>query len=224
MTPRFRFLIATASLCLFAPLTATAQDYRVVYDGTITDGTDVDNVFGLSNLSSLAGLTFSAGVNYSTSIPGTRVTTGKSDEITGGLNFGTDPVVSSISFTVGGKSFLFSPNYYSDVYTSADLLSTAAFDTLGNSFLASFSPNGGSGPLSFGMPFAGAGMGDIGGAITQKSYLIAGNDNLDFNATRATVSAVPEANTWLMMLVGFCAAGFALRRRDRRISKASIIA
>jgi hypothetical protein len=224
MNNLFRSLIATASVCLIAPLAATAQEYRVVYDGTITAGADVDNLFGLSYLPSLQGLAFGASVSYSTSVPGTRVTTSVSDEVTGGFNFGADPVVSLVSFSIGGQSFSFSPDYYSDVYTSPTLLSTSAIDLLGTNFLAYFSPDGGRGPSLFGIPFSGAGTGDTGGAVTQNSYLIAGQDDIDFNATRVTVSAVPEVATWAMLVAGFGAVGFFLRRRERRSLEASKMA
>jgi hypothetical protein len=37
--------------------------------------------------------------------------------------------------------------------------------------------------------------------------------NLAFNASMANTSAVPEPTTWAMMLVGFGAVGYSMRRR-----------
>ena len=222
MTNRFKSLVTVASLCLFSPLPAMAQNYRVDYAGIITAGSDADNVFGLSQLPSLAGLAFNASVGYSVLAAGTRTTTQNSDEVTGGLAFGTDQVISSIFFIIGGKSFSFSPDYYGDVYTSPTVLTTYGYDTLGNSFQTYFLPDESNGPSMFGVPFSGTGAGDTGGATTQYSYLITGQDNIDFNAINATVSSVPEPNTWAMLLFGFGAVGLALRRRGRDTFKSSI--
>lgn len=220
MIKHLKPLVALAGLCLFSPVTAGAQDYRVVYDGSITSGSDPDNIFGLSNLETLTGLTFSASVSYTTSVPGTRTTTNMSDRVAGGFNFDADQVVSSVLFSIGDHEFSFSPDFAGVVYTSPTLLSTYDYDSLQNGLQVYFSPNGSSGPSSFGIPFSGAGTGDIGGAITQDSFLDAGqNDIIYFSATRATVAAVPEVGTWIMLLLGFGAVGFALRRRERGSTK-----
>lgn len=215
MTKRIGYLMAFVGLSLFSPLSALAQDYRIDYAGIITGGSDIDNVFGFSQLPSLTGLSFNASVGYSTSVVGTRMTTQNSDEVTGGLGFGTDAVISSILFTVGGRGFSFSPDFYSDVYTSPTLLTTYGYDLAGNSLLTYFIPDQSDGPSMFGINYVGTGSGDTGGEITQDSRLITGQDAIDFDTVSATVSAVPEPNTWVMLLLGFGALGFKLRRRVR---------
>jgi hypothetical protein len=41
------------------------------------------------------------------------------------------------------------------------------------------------------------------------------DDNHDDFIVRATISAVPEASTWAMMIAGFAVVGLAVRRRSQ---------
>jgi hypothetical protein len=213
MKARSLYAIALTGLCAAMSLPARAAEFHAIYDGTITGGSDVDNIFGLLG-QSLVGLGLRADVIYSTGIAGTRTTNTTFDEISGGENFGTAPVISSAVFTIGSASFSFSPTYYGDVYTSAGYLDAYGLDLLGNNFQTYIVPDQ-AGPRNLETPFASTGTGDAGGASTQFSFLIAGNDDIDFNPISVSVSAVPEATTWTMMLVGFGAMGYALRRRSK---------
>ncbi len=198
------------------PLHAYAADLHVIYSGTVTDGFDTDNVFGLSG-QSLAGFSLTADITYSTSVPGTRTTTVSSDEVFGGLAFGTDAVISSAVFMLGATSFTLSPTYYGDVYTSAGFLNAYGYDVLGNNFQTYIFPDSAA-PANLETPFHSTGVGDTGGLFSQFSYLIAGNDVIDFDATSVSVPAVPEPATWAMMLTGFAGMGCAIRRRNKGLT------
>lgn len=215
MSVRVKCALALVGMFATIPQMASAAEYRVTYSGTITDGSDADNTFGLFG-QSLEGLGLRADLTYTTSVPGTRTSSPTSDEVAGGDAFGTAAVISSAVFTVGSASFTFSPSYYGDLYTSSDFISAYGFDVFGNSLQTYIFPDS-KGEISLQTPFSSTGIGDKGGASTQFSYFIAGNDTLDFNASSIMIAAIPEPATWAMMLVGFAAIGLAMRRRDKKI-------
>lgn len=220
MNARVLSAIALSALSVAAPMSAEAVPYHVVYDATVTDGSDVDNIFGLVG-QSLAGLGIRADVTYFTSGVGTRATNTTSDEVYGGDAFGTSPVIPSAVFTIGAKSFTFYPAFYGDVYTSAGYLRASGYDTVGNSFQTYIEPNL-AGPGNLQTLFSSVGVGDAGGAGTQYSYAILGNDLIDFDTFHVTVSAVPEPTTWGMMLIGLGALGYTMRRH-RKSHTAAIV-
>lgn len=212
MNARFIHIAAITTFGLFVPQQANAAKYLVSYSGNITAGSDVSNLFGLYG-QDIVGLKLRANILYSTSVGGVRTTDAISDDLAGGIGFGTSPVISSVVFTLGTKSIGFSPSYYSDVYTSPGFIDAYGYDLLGNSFQTYIIPDK-PGPVNLQTPFYSTGNGDEGGASTQFSYIIAGNDDIDFDATKIRVSAVPECATWAMMLIGFGAMGYILRRRN----------
>lgn len=221
MNARFIFATALAGMCALIPVHANAAQFHVIYDGKITGGVDADDIFGLAG-KTLIGRGLRADITYSTSIGGIRMTNTTSDELYGGYNFSTVPVMLSAIFTLGSSSFNFSPSYYNDLYTSAGYLDAYGYDLLGNSFQTYITPDN-VGPYNLETPFYSTGKGDPGGPLTQLSYLITGNDDIDFNATSVTVAAVPEPATWAMMLVGFGAMGYTMRRR-KKIKTVSLVA
>ncbi|WP_242154735.1 PEPxxWA-CTERM sorting domain-containing protein [Sphingomonas sp. BAUL-RG-20F-R05-02] len=216
MSVRIKCAIAVVGMFATIPQMVRAAEYRVTYSGKITDGSDAGNTFGLFG-QNLEGLGLRADLTYTTSVPGTRTSSRTSDEVSGGDAFGTAPVLSSAMFTIGSASFTFSPSYYGDVYTSPDFISAYGYDVLGNSLQTYIVPDSAA-PANLQTLFRSTGKGDTGGASTQYSYLVAGNSNIDFNATNVMVAAVPEPATWAMMLAGFTAIGLTLRRRGKRFS------
>jgi hypothetical protein len=137
--------------------------------------------------------------------------------------------------------YLAAESYFNDIFTAGSVNATEFF-TYNNSFaspvlLGSDNFLAGSliGQLNFssqsifGVP---ATIGDIGFAIflptgatgtwnTNVFYIgyddfgAGPDDNHDDFIIRVTVNSVPEPATWAMMLTGFAAVGFALRRRKR---------
>ena len=211
MNARYFSALGIAALSFSIPISASAAEYHAVYEGNITDGSDPDNLFGVST-NDFVGSSVKADITYSTSIPGTRMTNGTSDELSGGDSFLTDPVILSGVFTIGLKRITVLPTYYSDVYTSASYLDAYGYDLLSNSFQTYIIPNSVA-PVNLETPFSSSGTGDQGGRFTQYSYLATGNDLIDFDMTNVTVSAVPEISTWALMMAGIGATGLSLRRR-----------
>lgn len=205
------FFCAAALAGLVAAAPAGAAPYHAVYDAVITGGSDVDGLFGSAGRD-LTGLNLRADITYLTTVPGSRSPMADSDEVSGGLAFGTDPVISSAIFTVGASSVAFSPNFYGDVYTSATFLDAYGYDELGNSFQTYILPNL-AGPVSLEQPFFSGGQGDASGPIGQFSYASLGNDLIDFDAVDVTVSGVPEPAAWSIMVAGLGVVGASLRRR-----------
>ena len=201
--------LAVATAISF-PHAVMAADLLATYDGFITGENAGDTIFGGH---AALGDPISAAFYYSTSVPDTRTTTlGVSDEVRGSLNFGTDPVISRAIFTSGAYTFSYTPDYYTDVYTSPGFLNAYAYDTLGNSSQTYIVPDAAA-PTDLETPFTSSGIGDGGGPTTQYSFVSDGNTTIDFDATRIVVSAAPEPGIWALMLAGVGLMGLMLRRR-----------
>jgi hypothetical protein len=103
-------------------------------------------------------------------------------------------------------------------------IGSASFSAGSLAGLLNFSAVGGS-PQTVGQP--GFGIFLPRGAVSGQSFSTfyfayddqASNPDRDFDdmIIRATVQSVPEPQTWAMMLVGFAAIGFALRRAGRKV-------
>ena len=200
------------SVPAFIPQAASAANVSVTYSGVITSLNADDSIFGGH---ASAGDPISAEFFYTTSVPGTRtLTPGLSDELSGGLGFGTDPVISKAIFTSGAYAFSFLPDVYNDIYTSASYLDAYAYDIAGNAAQTYILPDR-MGPLNLESSFSSTGVGDSGGAATQYSFVSDGTSTVDFDATRVVVSAAPEPASWLLMLMGVGGLGLALTRRSR---------
>ena len=195
------------------PQPVLAADLLVTYSGFITATDANDTIFG-GNVGK--GDAISAAFYYTTSVPGTRMRMpGVSDEITGGLRFGTGQVISEVVFTSGTNVFSYSPNYYDDVYASASFLDAYAYDTRGDVTQTFITPSK-AGPTNLRQKFSSNGTGDSGGPLTQYSYVSDGQTTIDFNANRVTVSdapvsAAPEPANWLLMIIGVGGLGLGLR-------------
>ena len=195
-----------------------AADFLATYAGFITGENAGDTIFGGH---AALGDPISAAFYYSTSVPGTRTTTpGTSDEVSGSLNFGTDPVISKAIFTSGAYTFSYTPDYYTDVYTSSGFLNAYAYDTLGSSSQTYIVPDAAA-PTSLETPFASSGVGDGGGPATEYSFVSDGNTTIDFDATRIVVSAAPEPSVWALMFAGVGLIGLLLRRRRQGLDALS---
>lgn len=209
-----QFVIAAlaATLILAGSGAAHAGTYTAAYTGVVTDVDEGNHLLGDATA---VGDPIQALFTYTTDVPGTRSTeAGFSDEVTGGLDFGTDAVITSATFSIGGQTVTFSPNYYGDVFTSPGLIGINgyAYSELNYAFQTYILPNA-IGPTSLSSAFVSDGKGDTSGRYGQFSFLTDGTDTIDFNATRIEVSAAPEAATWLLMLLGVATMGLALRRR-----------
>ena len=212
--PRLMKLVPAAlllTLACAAPPPATAATFLVSYSGFVT-AADEDNVFGLT-AKELVGQAIRADVDYTTTVPGTRMTTASSDEVTGGVAFSDAPVISSVLFSVQDRSFSFSPTYYSDVFISPTFADAYGYDTDGDSFQTYISPDQAA-PTNLETLFNGSGKGDSGGPLSQYSFVGNLGSVVDFDSTHIAVSAAPEPSTWLLMTLGVGALGLALRRRS----------
>ena len=212
MKPNRPLLALAACMALAAAPAARAGDLLVTYVGQVTAVGAEDGLFG-SDDASLVGAAFRADIVYSTQVPGTRSTLLGSDEVTGGLSFGTEPVISSATFTVDGASFSFTPDYYGDVYTTPTFLDAYGYDENGNGFQTYIQPFDGAAPANLETSFVDTGAGDSGGPLSQFSFVSDGTETVDFDATSVRVSAAPEPRTWALWLAGVACAGLALRRR-----------
>lgn len=216
-----QFVVAAlaATLVLAGSGAAHAGTYTASYTGVVTDVDEGNHLLGDATA---VGDEIKALFTYTTDVPETRSTkVGFSDEISGGLAFGTDAVITSATFSIGGQTVTFSPNYYGDVFTSPGVIAIAgyAFSESNYGFQTYILPDA-VGPVSLSTPFASDGEGDTAGRLDQLSFFTDGIDTIDFDATRIEVSAAPEAATWLLMLAGIATAGVALRRRRQlRMSK-----
>ena len=212
MNARIVSTILAATLFTSVPASADAAMFHAVYKGTITDGSDADNLFGLSG-QNIVDMGLTADITYLTSIPGTRTLGDMSDEV-----FSTDfanSVISSVVLTIGSKSFSFNPTYYADVYTSRGFLDVYALDLNGTNLQTYFFPDQ-DGPTNLETAFSGTGSGDTGGGATQYSAFLSGSDIIDFNTTSVSVAAVPEPAAWGMMILGFAVLGGMMRYRRRK--------
>ena len=204
--------LATAATTMAVAPPVRAADLLATYTGVITAENADDTVFGGH---AGVGATLTADFYYTTSVPGTRTTlAGVSDEVSGGLAFGTDPVISKAVFTSGAYTFSYTPDYYSDVYASPGFLDAYAIDTNGNNSQTYISPDT---PAFADLeaPFSSKGVGDTNGQETQYSFVSDGNTTVDFDATRVVISAAPEPEAWALMLFGVGTIGLLLRRRRR---------
>ena len=176
-----------------------------------------------------------SGTNYGVSFSNTSL--GLIDSDAGGTgNFANEPSPSTVLFFLSGgaATMNFAAGFetgFSFFYSSSATLggTISVYDGLDatGALLASLtlSPNGGNcsgDPSGFpfcewtniGVGFAGTARSvDFGGTANQIAF-----DNITLGSTTAGGggNAVPEPGTWAMMLLGFGAIGFTLRRRTRR--------
>ena len=205
--------LACAATTVAVAFPVKAADLLATYTGAITAENADDTVFGGH---ADVGATLIADFYYTTSIPGTRTTlTGGSDEVSGGLAFGTDSVITKAVFKSGAYTFSFTPDYYSDVYASPRFLDAYAIDTNGANSQTYIMPDNPA-LADLEAPFSSTGVGDLGGQDTQYSFVSDGNTTVDFDATRVVISAAPEPEAWTLMLLGVGAVGLLLRRRAWR--------
>ena len=200
---------ALASAIAF-PRSVLAADLLATYEGLITSENTDDTIFGGH---AALGDPISAAFYYSTSVPDTRTTMlGISDEVSGSLDFGTDPVISRAVFTSGAYTFSFTPDFYTDLFTSSGFNDAYAYDTAGNVSQTYIVPDIAA-PTNLETLFTSSGVGDGGGSMTQYSFVSDGNTTIDFDATKIVVSAAPEPRAWALMIAGVGLVGLMLRRR-----------
>jgi hypothetical protein len=203
---------------------ASAAVYTVTYTGTVVPAdsnatdTDVEDLFGGGNLT---GDAFTAVYTYNTSL-GTETATSTTDQLVGGLDYGVTAPITSVTFTINGDAYTYTPDYDSIAYasntsatkTTGDYVEEQAYSTAGDVSLMKLASL--SAPKTLSTAFTGTGS-------TTANYLdtafVNGQDDvIGFTATSATVAAVavsaaPEPSTWMLMIAGVGMIGLALRRR-----------
>ena len=201
--------------------------WTVTFNGTIEQGFDNSGVFGVAG-TNLRGLSFSQTVSIDTAPPAWTVQNGSPihQDISGyGPRF-TDTVTvngHSVTFQVAatsyGRQFLF--DEFSTRHTGADYLYSdqrgmtgpGNGDTLrafqyANSYNTGFVPG-----LDFNQSISHAGS----GLTTWSEFVITGQNHANFfgNANSVAVNAVPEPETYAMMVVGLLGLGWAVRRKAK---------
>lgn len=199
-------LLATSAVALLASTAAQAQ----VTGALGTSGGPFATLSG-SGLSGAANATFSGGTVYAGDLP-------FADQPAGSVFGGTFLAAGPSSGTPAILSFLGNYTYLSFLWGSPDLyneltinttLGSKSFDISATSL--NFSSTSGDQNFSQYVQF----WTDPGVYITSVSFASTSADAFEAANFRA---AVPEASTWAMMIIGFGAAGAAMRRRRMRTS------
>jgi hypothetical protein len=104
---------------------AAAVPMKAVYTGTVIDGVDVSNAFGVGANTSLAGQTFSLTFLFDSSTSGTNYQPYNDgytqiEQIYGGSGLGNTSPVQSATLTINGVSQLIAGSYYGQVYNFSE--------------------------------------------------------------------------------------------------------
>jgi len=206
-------IAATAGLC--APAAATI--FNITLSGTIATGADDHGLFGPA-FTSLAGQAFT--IKYTLDAQSMTTIT-DSDGVSPLYRFDT-PGAMTISVTIKGQTFTFhgsAQSVYQKTDHAADGSDPAfsrvdfqAYDGINSITESATADNAPIGPLVL-FPA---------GALAHSSL----NLSLFGGATRASsvdagtisITAVPEAASWMLMLAGFGAVGVAMRRNRIKVS------
>jgi hypothetical protein len=132
MKPKAILGLALGGLLSVAPVSASAAELLVVYQGTVANGTDGLGLFGAAG-SSLAGQAYTVFFDYDVGVAGAKsVNTADRDFIYGGSLYDAASPLVSVTFTIAGITQVMKGDTSSDVGIFRDLsnyLETAAFDT-----------------------------------------------------------------------------------------------
>ena len=222
------------------PQAAAAATWTTTYAGVVSEGQDGSGTFGVGFLgslddASLAGYAFTAVFVTDSQAAGAILT-----PVPGGLQVGGAGVVSAL-FTINGHTLSLGATSGDQSLTDNGLVQTAAHSAATNEDKVQYEEEEGADfPLIFGyrsrgslsLSVTGAGDGDANtlppgviGTGTFYRYLEAydGYSGLGADSSGGLLvtsvtqtynpGAVPEPGTWALMILGFGAAGAALRRR-----------
>ena len=225
--------VASALVTLALAPHALASTGIVTYQGIVNNTQVVGNAYeplpdvdgaDLFGGGNLEGDQITASFSYSTAL-GPRSGFGDTyDQLVGGISFGTSSPITSATFTIENDnqnySYTYTPNYYALAYTQSSAAGqgfvedTAYSENQDQALVAILASDA---PASLFKSFSSA------IAVTSGSYFDPGAtnvanvyDSIDFDTIDVTVSAVPEASTWALMIVGVGLTGIMLRRRLRR--------
>jgi len=203
-----RFWAAVAlGLCL-AGSGADAAIFQTTFTGTIVSGNDDTGVFGTPN-ADYVGQSFVATYVFDNSL-GNHVPNAVGEALFSGDQFGTPTALVSATFELNGHTVSFDGNWYAIAnalsnqnghYLIMDTPPTPTFaHGMDNQLGVPF-------PVDVGVPFSATGHG--GGGI---SYFDPGQSaTFNFDTTSIDVrilgGAVPEPQTWAMLIVGFSLCG-----------------
>jgi hypothetical protein len=193
------------------PVPATSiQGANVLFQDDVQEGT---SIMGMLNDDRNTGVTFSAGGNVITSFSGGQA------RISGALDTSTNNPLDTMgltnlmfSLTDGGTFNNLELNVFGG---DADEVAFTLVDNMGDIFTGAaftFALTNGENFFGFqginGQSIASVSLQAIGGTIGDVRQI-------RFDAVDASNNVVPEPGTWAMMLIGFGAAGTAMRRRRR---------
>ena len=201
-------LIALSVAGLFA-VSASAADLIVTYTGTVANGIDADNMFGFGAGTDLTAKQFTLTFDYDTSDL-EHVNPGYYDQYIGAS------ALSSVTLSLAGGTFASTihSTYASTFRFQADPQEVVNYilddtsnsesyvDMTGTSVFASIMLDT---PLNY----------SFGPDSTQSAHFQVNGNRITLTAAglSSSVSTVPEAGSWVMMLAGFGAIG-AMRRRE----------
>jgi hypothetical protein len=227
---KHRALGAVALVSAFLAQPASAITILTSYEGTIASGTDVSGVFGTAN-ADLAGLEFALVYVYDLATPGALVSS--SPTVSTAEGFGSS-VLGSIRLTIGTETKLISnPDYtFQDIIdtqlhqvsnTFSKTIAQGPFPVLSyfaeaavGGFVTDFIPSATFGtPISYVVQPGGFANGRF-GFDNDPLFSHVGVSELAFGTLdieSVTVTAVPEAEAWIMMICGFAFVGGAMRAR-----------
>jgi hypothetical protein len=226
--------LATTGTITYTGIVSNTATYT--YDGVTTVQTapdyDVADLFGGGNLD---GDFVFATFTYSSANAIEQYDNGVYDELDGGSSYPTGSPLISATFTVEQPttldlySYTFTPDYYSDAYTSASYIDDIAYSAADNNFeggndiYAYIIPGFDDGPTNLAQSYEGGGSG-VGSYFLPSSTNTGELDSIVFNTIGVSVvAAAPEPSTWALMIAGLGAAGLGLRyRRSRKVEGANL--
>jgi len=224
-----RILALIACLVLTAS-NASANIVQVTYSGTVIAGSDSTGLFGTINtsVSAYVGETFVATYVFDTSRATGIFSKTSADQnyVYGGDDFFNLSPATSAQITVHGNTYSFNPVSYSQLSGTAASVATNmqtayARNHVNDTLLDSYIRANDLGPYTVPVSISGdfvyhvlPGQTAIGSFITAGTYVTATLDTLTISGI---TTAVPEASTWAMMILGFVGLGLAASRRNNRL-------
>lgn len=213
--------IALAALALggFGIPHAQAAEYLITYTGTVTAASGDGSAFGVSSATDLDGMSYTA--VFTLNYPDSGATTYGNASITetyGGPAWGNDSPLSA-EITINNQEYYINAELYSDEYKEYGIDYTLLYDAVlqsysnGIYFYSYYTDNAfNSTNLSENFTYtytnADSAYGYVGGTDFDIGLVPS-----TVSVTTASISAVPEPTSWALLITGFGAIGFVLRRR-----------
>jgi hypothetical protein len=227
-----RLLAVTASLALFAAMSPASAN--VIVNGSFESpsiGSEFYQNYGTeTNPTNYVGPSFlgwtvkpdtNVDIVNPSGIGAWGVSAYSGNQILDLVGYGSTGGIQQIFSTVSGKTYLFSFAYGNNPGSTADTGAAADFHIYGASPL-----------LAGSVSHDTSEIGNLNWSIYTGTFVADSSlTGLRFNTTfginnggilldAVSISAVPEASTWIMMLIGFAAVGFAAYRRTKKAALA----